>query len=83
MCFGGGPDIPPMPEPKDPILPQQPIQPQQPANLGVGRKDEEEGDKKRKIAKSRRKLRKPRISNSDVQTTSSAQKSSGVSVGSA
>lgn len=80
MCFGGGPDIPPPPKQKDPILPAQPIQPQQPAGLGVGKRgDEEEGDTKRRIAKSRRKLRNP-IDNKGVQTTSTAQKSSGVNV---
>lgn len=81
MCFGGSPDIPPVPEPKDPVLPPQPIQPQQPANLAVGRKDEEEGDKKRKIAKSRRKLRIKK-DDAGVQTSSRVGQSSGVVVSS-
>lgn len=71
MCFGGGPDIPPMPEQKDPILPAQPIQPQQPAALSVGRKDEEQGDTKRKISKARRKLRIQK-DNVGIQTVGSS-----------
>lgn len=78
MCFGS-PDMPEVPEPKDPILPKQPLQQQQPAGLDVGRKDDEDSIKTLKKNRSRGKLR-IKLDKVSTQAPSAAMKASGANV---
>lgn len=82
MCFGGKPNIPAPPTPKDPILPQQAIVQQNPASLQVGRKDEEADTQKLKAGRARKKLRIKRDTGKvDTQVSGgNAIKSSGTNV---